>query len=348
MDGTLKNRLLHKLQEINQKKLSSFHITLLPDFFVDHFVSFPDYEQSMKHMHKIYEQGGGNLPGFSQWIHQGGNATNTALALSRLGISAHLICRTDPFGYHLLTYFLGKNGVDLSGVKTDGKIAITTALEFGKRHQNVMLGDPGSVADFSFDSLDDHDLKMISSSDIVYIGNWNLNLCGTDLVRKTISYAHKHHVKTFFDSGDPSPRKKEILQLMKEVLTNPQLDIFGFNENELHYFSHITSTSQKEIVAAALQLKKKMSARLDLHTSTFACTISTACTVIPALKLPRLYRATGAGDTWNAGNLLAELLGFEDDERLLFANTLTGIYLSSPQPQHPTIQNVIHSIKKSK
>lgn len=302
----------------------------------------------MKHIKKIYEQGGGNLPGYSQRIHQGGNAANTTLSLATLGVSAHLICRTDRFGLHLMKYFVGKNRVDLSGVKTDGNLAITTALEFGSKKKNVMLGDTGSVADFSFDLLDENDLTMISSSDIVFIGNWNLNRCGTSLASKVIQYAKKQNVKTFFDSSDPSPRKKDIPSLMKDVLTKPQLDIFGLNENELRYYSNRVPKNQEEILDAAVSLKKKITARLDLHTAHFACTIDKHCTMVPALKLRKIYRGTGAGDIWNAGNLFAELLGFEDDERLLFANILAGTYISSPEPNQPTIKDVINSIKKVK
>ena len=97
------------------------------------------------------------------------------LHLHDLGVCAHLICRTDRFGMHLLQYFLGRSGVDLSGVKTDGNLAITTALEFDAHHTNVMIGDPGSVVDFSFDLLDDADRELITSADLVGVTNWNLN-----------------------------------------------------------------------------------------------------------------------------------------------------------------------------
>ena len=85
---------------------------------------------------------------------------------------------------HLLQYFLGSISVDLSGVKTDGNLAITTALEFEEHHTNVMIGDPGSVAEFSFDLLNDHDCELITSADLVGVTNWNLNRYGTDLACK--------------------------------------------------------------------------------------------------------------------------------------------------------------------
>jgi sugar/nucleoside kinase (ribokinase family) len=58
-----------------------------------------------------------------------------------------------------------------------------------------------------------------------------------------------------------------------------------------------------------------------------------------------VYRSTGAGDAWNAANIFADLLGFADDERLLFANIFAGVYISSPDIVHPTIDTVINFIK---
>ena len=230
MDDILKNRLLDKLNNIDLKKLSELHVVLFPDFFVDHFLYFDEFEKAFDKIKNISLQGGGNLPGVRQRIHQGGNAANAALALARLGVKSHLICRTDGFGLHLLKYFLEKEGVDLSRVKSDGKLAITTAMEFGKEHSNVMVGDTGSVSDFSFNYLDECDLDCISNSDMVCVLNWNLNMVGTAFASDVFQFAKKHNVKTFFDSGDPSSRIKDVSALMNSVLTGDHLDIFGLNE----------------------------------------------------------------------------------------------------------------------
>ena len=346
MDKSLKKRLLDKLNDIDPQKLSDTHIVLLPDFFVDHFLYFDDFEGSADKLKKIYLQGGGNIPGVKQRIHQGGNAANTALALARLGVRSHLICRTDRFGAHLLKYFLGKEGVDLSGVKSDGKLAITTAMEFGKGHSNVMLGDTGSVSDFSFNYLDDDDLERISNSDMVCVLNWNLNDYGTKFAYDVFRFAKKHNVKTFFDSGDPSPRKKDIPDLLDTVLTKEHLDIFGLNENELQYYAGANIKTEEEIVNAAMSLKKKIPARLDIHTANFSCTVDKECNIVLSIPVPKIYRMTGAGDAWNAGNLFAGLLGFQSDERLLFSNCFAAHYISSPEPVHATLFKAISFLSK--
>lgn len=320
---------------------------MLPDFFVDHFVGIPTLEPTVKSIQTIVAQGGGNLPGYHQRITQGGNAANTALALSRLGISTHLICRTDTFGKHLLEYFLGMHHVDLSAVKTDGRLAMTTALEFRDAQANVMLGDPGSVADFSFASLSDSDQELIATADLVGITNWNLNASGTSLACEVLRLAKRHNVTTFFDSSDPSPKLTEIHDLRKRVLSNPQLDIFGLNENELHYYTKTQATTQEEMIAAAAALKKNVPARIDLHTAQFSCSIRQTSTVVPTMPLNNVHRFTGAGDAWNAANLCADLLGLPDDERLYFANLFAGLFISSPEPIHPTMDTLMNTIKKT-
>jgi len=347
MESSLQKRLLQTLQSLDRKEISTFHVVMLPDFFVDHFVSLDTVEKTCNAVKTVAEQGGGNLPGIAQRITQGGNAANTALALARLGISAHLVCRTDILGMHLLQYFLGNSGVDLSGVKTDGNLAITTALEFKEHHANIMIGDPGSVATFTFELLNDHDLELITSADLVGITNWNLNRSGTDLACKIFEIAQKQGVRTFFDSGDPSPRLHDIPELINKVLTNPQLDIFGLNENELRYYSNSSNKTQEEMISAAVLLKKKVPARIDLHTALFSGSIRNTFIVVPTMSLSTVYRFTGAGDAWNAANLFADLLGFADDERLLFANMFAGHYMSSTDVVHSTIDMLINFIKKT-
>ena len=161
-------KLIDTLKKIDIEHLNEFNVVILPDFFVDHFITLKNFENSYEKIRDIHNQGGGNYPESSQNIIQGGNSTNTALALATLGIKPHLICKTSEFGLYLLEFFLGKKGVDLSCVKTNGKLAITTALEFEDNNSNVMIGDTGSVSNFSYELIEDHDKIIISNSNMVY------------------------------------------------------------------------------------------------------------------------------------------------------------------------------------
>jgi sugar/nucleoside kinase (ribokinase family) len=347
MESSLQKRLLSRLQNLERKELPAFHVVMLPDFFVDHFVYFDTVEKACHDVQTIATQGGGNIPGVAQRIQQGGNAANTVLGLARLGMSAHLICQTNHLGLHLLQYFLGKNGVDLSGVRTDGNLALTTALEFENPRANIMIGDVGSVGTYAFEQLQNHDHDMIASANLVGVTNWNLNRFGTDLAFKVFEMAKKQGVRTFFDSGDPSPRMNDTPQLMNKVLMNPQLDMFGLNENELRYYSNSPCKTQTEMISALESLKKKIPARVDFHTSLFSATAQDTVTVVPTIPLSKVYRSTGAGDVWNAANIFADILEFVDDERLLFANIVAGQYISSPDILPPNLDMVINFIKNN-
>jgi len=337
----IRKSLLEKIESVDKKDLKDLQVTLMPDFFLDHFVVFNSLSGAIEEIERVYMQKGGNIIGVSQTITQGGNAANTALSLAKLGIETCLICKTDSLGFNLLNFFLGKNGVDLSGVKKDGKLALTMAIEFGKEKINVMIGDSGSVANFSFEELDEKDLEKISNSDIVCVLNWCHNREGTGLAKEVFKFAKKHNVKTFFDSGDPSSRKGEIDSLLEKVIGSKVLDIFSLNENELRYFSkNKWLHSREDIVSALYKLKEKVHARIDLHTEKFSLTISKDLVEMPSVRINRKYRSTGAGDIWNAGDIFGELLGFTDKERLLFANTLAACYISSPEAIPPTLDEL--------
>lgn len=345
MDSNLQNRLISKLDSLNYEKIKNIHVVLLPDFFVDHFLILDDINKKFNKIKKIYDQGGGNIPNIQQKISQGGNSANTALALARLGFNSHLICKTDDFGLNLLNFFLGKHNVDLSQVKTDGKLAITTALEFKSNNSNIMLGDTASVSDFSFDNLDQSDLDLIANSDLLCVTTWNLNNKGSNLAKKAFDFAKNNNTKTYFDTGDPSPKKDEIPYLLENVINDNNLDILGLNENELSYYSGINASSQDEIVNAVYSLKEKVNARIDFHTADFTGSIKDKPIIIPTIDIATKYRSTGAGDAWNAGNIFGELLGFNDDERLLFANCVAGLYISSPNPLHPDLKDINNFLK---
>jgi len=343
----IKLSLLERLKSIDKKDIEKYNVVLLPDFFVDHFLSMDKFYYEIPKLKKIYNQGGGNIPEIKQKIQYGGNAVNTAITLSKLGIKTHIICRTDKFGLYLLKYFIGKNCINIDNVKIDGKLAITTALEFGEKHVNVMLNDNGSVSDFGFESLNDKDLDKISQSDMVCVTNWSLNKKGTNLAKNVFNYAKKYQVKTFFDTGDPQHRKNDISNLKKEVLNNLNLDVLSINENELKHYSNLSSLKNKnDVIESANNFSKKISARLDLHTSDFSYSTKKEKIIVPTLNLGKIYRSTGSGDTWNAGDIFSDLLDFKDEQRLFFSNLIAGMYISLENPYDINLKNIIDFLEK--
>lgn len=354
----MKNYVEKLIQTLENSKAppSKIKIALMPDFFLDHLVTYKGTLNSFKtNITQIAAQRGGNIPNTTQIIQRGGNATNTAAALSTLGINAYIISRTSPLGLSLLKHFTSKN-VDLSHVKTDGKMALTTALElgYGDRKVNIMLGDPGSVADFNFNSLTEDDLKLIKKADYVCIFNWNLNLHGTELASKVFKLVKKEGKgKTFFDTGDPSPRKREINNLIEKLLLTHTIDTLSLNENEAlwyaSYFDKRISQRRKnkhpvDPIECARILHDNLRTRIDLHTADYTATFNQEECLVQTFSVP-IQWVTGAGDAWNAADIYGEIIQLEDEQRLLFANAAAAYYISNPEGKHPTKDSAIDFLK---
>ena len=308
--------LVEKLERLDSSK---FRVVSLPDFFLDIIIKFDRMNFFLENVDKIYRQGGGNISIERPIITSGGNAANTALALARLGVKSHLICKTSELGKVIASHFLqGVNGK----FKTSKEMSITASFEIEGR--NIMFSYPGPAGDFSFEDLGEDDLEIISSSDLLYVGNWNLNRKGTELVEKVFNFAKSKGTKTYLDIGDPSTKLDEIDSLI-DVLSSGCADIMSLNENELKYLSTKLGIDEKNPFDAIPCIEQVLKTRIDLHTKSYS--FSRGKMVKTFEIKPRAV--TGAGDAWNAGNILGELIGLNDTERLLLANAVAAVYLTS-------------------
>ena len=130
-------------------------VVVMPHFCLDNLILFKGgYESFMDSFQSIVNQGGGNIS-VSQGIQVGGKAANCANALAALGIRPYLIAKTNELGYILLDYFFQENNVDISHVKRDGELALTSSIELDEA--NVMISDPGSLSEFGLGYLTQDD-----------------------------------------------------------------------------------------------------------------------------------------------------------------------------------------------
>jgi len=346
--------LLHFLERLKPPR--EFNVVVMPDFFLDRLVT---YEGGAKRLSKaiteVARHKGGSLHGIKQMELRGGNAANTAAALATLGARVHPIINTSPLGLQLLKYYLEPLGVDLSHVKTRGTIALTTAFELIHRGErvNVMMGDLGSLVEFGLDDFTSEDFQLLHEADYVCVFNWAATRpWGTELAERVFSLVKKEGTgKTYYDTSDPGPKKEDVQKLVKRVLSGNLVDIFSVNENEVFCYASQLSKEANSLRKAlepdelakesARILAGKLSARIDLHTTSFAGSFTSKTEVIvPAFKVPVL-RATGAGDAWNAGNIFGDSLGLPDSRRLTLANAVAAYYISSPTAEHPTLPNLL-------
>ena len=351
--------LLHFLERLKPAK--KFSVVVMPDFFLDRLVT---YEGDLKHFSKtmaeVAERKGGSIHGVKQLELRGGNAANTAAALAALGAKVYPIIDTSLLGLQLLKFYLDPFEVDLSHVKTSGKMSFTTAIELTHQGErvNVMMSDLGSLLEFGLDNLSPEDFQVLREADYVCIFHWaGTRRWGTQLAEGVFDYVRKEGKgKTYYDTSDPNPKKEEVPRLVKKVLLKNLVDIFSVNENEAFcYASQLNEKVgrfQKKMKLDELAkecariLAKNLSARVDLHTTTFAGSFTGNSEVtVPTFKVSVL-RATGAGDAWNAGNIFGDALGLPDRCRLTLANAVAAYYISSPVGEHPTMPKLVDFCSK--
>jgi sugar/nucleoside kinase (ribokinase family) len=223
-----------------------------------------------------------------------------------------------------------------------------------------MLRDIGSLINFGPSNLDDDDFRVIDDAYYICVFNW----AGTRRYGIELAKTVFHHVKTkgksktYYDTADPTPNKQKIPELVKNVLKGKDVDILSVNENEaICYASHLTRKIEKlgkgfsiEKLAkeSARILATHLSSRIDLHTTSFSATFTRKDeTFVSAFKVPVL-RATGAGDSWNAGNILGDAYGLSDDCRLTLANAVAAYYISNREGMHPTRKQLIKFCERLK
>lgn len=341
--------LLDCLKQIKPKE---FKVVVMPDFFLDRLITYNcNVKELAKAMDEVARRKGGGIHGIIQMEMRGGNAANTAAALAKLGAKVCPIINTSPLGLHLLRFYLKPLGVDLSHVKTQGDMALDTIFELlheGER-VNVMMGSLGSLPDFGLNSLAKADFEALRQADYVCIFHWACTRrFGTELAEEVFRYVKEEgRGKTYYDTSDPTPNLEAVSNLMNRVLLGRHIDVLSVNENEAFWYASQLSQdinllrqkleADELAIECARILAKHLSARIDLHTTTFAGSFTQKKEVIvPAFKV-QVLRSTGAGDAWNAGNIFGDALNLPDACRLTLANAVAAYYISHPAAEHPTL-----------
>jgi sugar/nucleoside kinase (ribokinase family) len=340
---------------LKQTKPRELKVVVMPDFFLDRLITYEgDALKFAKAVEEVAKRKGGSIHGIRQMELRGGNAANTAAALAKLGAKVYPIINTSQLGLHLLQFYLQPLGVDLSHVKAEGDMALTTAFELLHEDErvNVMMSTLGSLPDFGFNSLTKEDFQALQQADYVCVFHWACTRrFGTELAKKVFRHVkEKGKGKTYYDTSDPTPNLKAVPNLMKRVLLGKCIDILSVNENEAFWYASQLSEDinllrqklklDELTIECARVLAKHLQARIDLHTTTFAGSFTRKNEVtVPAFRV-QVLRSTGAGDAWNAGNILGDALDLPDACRLTLANAVAAYYISNPAAEHPTLREI--------
>jgi ribokinase len=330
-------------------------VVVLPDFFLDRLINLNwNFTEFSRLIGNVAKRKGGSIDGIPQTDLRGGNAINVASALANLGANVTPIVCTSQSGLQQIKYYFKEVPIDISHIKIHEKASITTALEIKNKNEksNVMLRDLGSLIGFGPNDLDDSDYSLIDSADYICVFNWTGTLkFGTTLAQAVFDRAKsKGKGKTYYDTADPTPNIDKVPELIKTVLKSNNVDILSLNENEAIVYASLIDSSFSDkktsldfadfALEAARILARNLTARIDLHTTAFSASLRGKSEVmVPSFKV-KVLRATGAGDAWDAGNILGDRNGLSDECRLFFANAVSACYLSDPEGKHPTLTRI--------
>jgi len=334
--------MLEKLKNLNLVG----SVVVLNDFFLDRIVKISDIE-------KVYSQilekskFGGSIRGIAQKDLKGGNATNVAYALARLGCPITLITIADKASAAMLKETFSEFQNAFLFV-IDGKPGKTTSLEFRNNGEivNIMLSDLGDNENFGPEKLGPKEQEAIKKSDAVIVANWASNEKGTELCK--FVFEKSSRALHFLDPADIQTRPGEFKEAISEL--DPLLDSLCINENEcnilLKQYGLEVISGLEETKKLILNLSNKASVSIDLHMSSGAYWSNGKEVAFVKSFLVEPNIVTGAGDVWDAANIVGYLANLEPYERLLFANGASSLYLGNSQGIPPTMDDVLALVSK--
>ncbi len=308
-----------ELKNFLQNNPKECKVVVLPDFFLDRLINLNwNFTEFSNLVGEVVKRKGGSIDGIPQTDLRGGNAINVASALANLGAKVTPIVCTSQSGLQQIRYYFKEIPIDTSHIKIHEKASITTALEFKNKNEknNVMIRDLGSLVDFGPNDLDEADYVLIDSADYTCVFNWAGTLkFGTAFAQAVFDRVKaKGKGKTYYDTADPTPNIGKVYELIETVLKSNKIDILSVNENEAIVYASLIDKSLNDskmdlefaelAMEAARILARDLTARIDLHTTAFSASLKGKTEVIvPSFKV-KVLRATGAGDAWDAGNII--------------------------------------------
>jgi len=230
---------------------------------------------------------------------------------------------------------LGEPGLTTAIEFSDGKLMLGITSDFGNVDRARLLERTGGEAGLR---------ALTAKADLVALVNWTMLPHMTDIFRVFVenilpALPAKPTRQFFFDLADPEKRTDaEILEALQTIARFESFGraTLGLNFKEAEHVGRVLGVaSAGEEEAPLRQLAADIRARLKLSTvvvhprKTAACATAegTFFVVGPYCETPLV--TTGAGDHFNAGFALGQLLGLTPDACLATGVATSGLYVRS-------------------
>ena len=331
-------------------------IVVMPDFFVDRVIRLESRGRFNQILSEKAERGGGSVRGISTVDAKGGNAVNVAYALAKLGAKVSLFTIADDVGEALIRRTFARFGERTDLRISRGRQGLTTCFEFpgdtkDNRLVNVMVSDIHDNADFGPARLSsEQDRQALQAAEGVLVANWASNIKGTELAE----YAFKHSPAAFhmIDPADIESRRDEFRESLRKLAGIT--DCLSVNENECGLLAQSMDLGDllgadfgaEQVKEAAQVLAERIEMSVDLHTAAGAAWSNGKEAAFSHSVKVDPKTITGAGDVWDAADMLGYLTGLEPSERLLFANCCASLFVRDQDGEPPEINRVFELVER--
>lgn len=339
------------------EKLKQFQplgsIAVMPDFFVDRIIRIESAEKLLTAFNEKAKNGGGSIRGVPTTDIRGGNAVNIAYALAKLGAKVSLFTVADEIGAAMIRQLFSQFGSSVTLRILPGRQGYTTSFEFPHNDSrvNVMVSDVGDNEHFGPDRLgSQEDLSSLKSADAVMVVNWASNKKGTELAEH--AFRSSPSAMHFIDPADIASRKDEFRDALFKL--SAVTDCLSINENECGHLAQSlgldaplgANYGPDDVKTAARKIAESVGITTDLHTRRgSAWSNGKEVEFAHAIRVePRLL--TGAGDVWDAADMIGYLAGLEPKERLMFSNAAASLFVRESSGEPPVMNKVFELIER--
>lgn len=234
---------------------------------------------------------GENLSGTNYGYANGGKGANQATALARLGAQVRMVGKVadDSNGQALLDN-LRNNGVDVSGVATDGSSTGLAAILIDGEGKNRIIVYEGANAEI----VPEDAIKSIGEDTQLLLVQFETN---EEVVISAVNHAVKNNVTTVIDCG---PAKQFNLEKMQGAT------VISPNESETKVLTGILPDSEDTTLEASKILFERSRAKyVVLKLGARGCSVydGEKLTLLPAYK-SEVVDTTAAGDCFTAAMAL--------------------------------------------
>ena len=285
-----------------------------------------------------------NIELVNQRTKLGGNGPILANALARLGVKVtYLGALGYPTMHPVFNEFARR--AQVHSIADPGH---TDALEF--EDGKLMLTKSAHYSEITWHNIQarfgrDKFISLFSTADLVAFVNWTMIPYMSDLwaalLQEFCPSPTAARRKIFFDLADPEKRtSKDILRALDLISKfESYFDvILGVNEKEACEVGaelgvDTSNCTRRGLCTLGEQIQRKLRlSTVVIHPITYALAVSDGTPAVvdgPFVEKPLI--TTGAGDHFNAGFCLGQLLGFDNSASVLLGVTASGFYVRTAQ-----------------